>query len=74
MLNCVLFFGRVVLLLASREARVGRCVSDCLVDIKRFGSGWVAVKCCLFLQMRCVAAWVAGGSFSLQANKLLGYY
>ena len=42
MLNLVLFFGRVVLLLASREARVGRRVSDCLVAFKV--SGWVG--CC----------------------------
>ena len=62
MLNLVLFFGRVVLLLASREARLG-VASRTASLLLRFWGGWVVVTWCLFLRMRCVAASVAGGSF-----------
>jgi hypothetical protein len=61
--NFVLFFGRVVWVPASREARLGRRVSDCVVASQVWGE-WVDLKVCFVLSGASGAACIAGGSFT----------
>ena len=49
MLICVLFLGCVVWLTASREARLGRRVSDCVVAFNVWGLGGWMLICVLCL-------------------------